>query len=905
MSIPGRFLSMMVLVLLAVANLSILGVRISPVEAESMGTLSGTIYDWGEDMDLDGFFDVLEVGVEVDVSTAGMVYVEVMGLYDAAYQHINAWGSAYTYVDLGIQVINVSLDGLTIYASGLDPTNVSAIYLRDEYHTSLDDAYNVPLSHTYAYTDFDSPPAVLTGIIHDRGVDRDGDGAFDYLEVGVEVDVTDAGGYRVEVSSLLDSSYSYISVWNHTSAALATGLHLVNVTLRGFTINAAHMNPTNVSEIALYSVEFTPPDEHITSWLGTLYNAPLSREYLYTEFDAPMRDVDVTFVVYPDGRVHMSGASSSDVEPPNLGPSIQGVAAVQMSHGVSDIAATFTLTIPSEEMSEFPFNASALSVLAEYADDMLTTTVIGSTVLPSSVASQLPFNITDFTVMGTCSGGLVAGNITADMYNGFPLGGLTVDFEGNHTYVHLSGSTSVIFGTYPGFGELNASVLDYLLAYVTTTLGGQSPGSLYNMTSGLLEFTMLQNVTTIDGTYATVEFEAQLEGDLIEALVNMTEQPGYLSDMLHSAWASVGSGSLVLAYTHTLRQADFNLVFVANATQLINHMIPLLSDILPPDEAALAETILNTMYCTLESAQISVAYDDGYATITATASILDLNAEVNYLKHLLLDYAIPLPWTLQAYAMNATWIDLNTLSLSFNLTETWLMVDVDGFIVQPPLDWVNATSFTLERFFNITASDEEPPQANERLTVTVIGGSNATHTVTLTGSGTVPEPDISTPIAATWYNQSISHLKDLVFHLGTRDTTPPTIYPCVQTPQTPDFDEVVTVSVNVTDADPGVRPDGVILSYRTNGGAWTNVTMGHLTGDTYQGTIPALPVGTHVEYMIVAYDYADNEAVDDASGLYYVYTVIPEFSIWPILAAALLVAGLVLAIMKRRHVGKA
>jgi hypothetical protein len=107
--------------------------------------------------------------------------------------------------------------------------------------------------------------------------------------------------------------------------------------------------------------------------------------------------------------------------------------------------------------------------------------------------------------------------------------------------------------------------------------------------------------------------------------------------------------------------------------------------------------------------------------------------------------------------------------------------------------------------------------------------------------------------------------------------------------------------VNVTDADTGVRPDGVILSYRTNGGAWNNVTMSKTAGDTYEGTIPASPAGTHVEYMIIAYDYANNEAVDDSAGQYYVYTVIPEFPTWPILALALLLTGLILVIMKRRR----
>jgi hypothetical protein len=864
--------------------------------------LTGVIYDSGVDNDSDGTFDFLEVGVEVNVTSPGMFRVEVPGLFDSGYNYISVWGGNFTYLDVGIQVVYLTLDGPTIYASGLNPSQVSSIYLYDEYYNQLGSLYNAPLSREYFYTEFDLPPAFLTGTIYDSGVDIDGDGAFDYLEVGVEVSVTDSGDYRVEISGLLDSGHDYIGVSSYESEHLDAGIQVVNVSLHGSTIYSSHFNPVNVSQITLYSVEFVPPYEYIGDWLGSVHDVPLSREYLYTEFDSPFKDMEAIFVVYPDGRVAMGGALNyTDMEPPNPYPSVHGVATVQKSGITTDVSASFILVIPPEEASQFPFNSSGFTLLSEYASDLLTTTISGSTVLPPSVASEFPFNITDFTVIGTYGSNLVNGNITVDAWNGFPLDDIMIDFQGNHTYVHLNGSASVIFGDYPSFGELNATVLEQLLADVTNTIGGQGPNSLYNMTKGLLELTMLNNVTTLHGSYATVDFEAKLEGDLIRTLVNMTGQPAYLCDGLNATWSSVESGSLVLTYTHALKQADMNLIFVANVTSLIDNMIPILPEMLPPEEAAFIESMLNTTYCTVDSAQVSVNYDNNQATITATATIQDLNAELNYMKSLLLAYNFSQPWASQLQTMNETQIDLADFSVSLNLTETSMEVDVSGFAVLAPLDWINATSFRLERFFNITASDYEPPSDREKLEVTVEGGSNATHTVTIIRSGTTPEPDISAPSGMTWYNQSISQLKDLIFQIGPRDNTPPNIGPSVQTPQIPDFDDAVTVSVNVTDAATGVRPDGVILSYRTNGGAWNNVTMSKTTGDTYEGIIPALPAGTHVEYMIIAYDYANNEAVDDSAGQYYVYTVIPEFPTWQMLALALLLTGLILAIMKRRR----
>jgi hypothetical protein len=152
-----------------------------------------------------------------------------------------------------------------------------------------------------------------------------------------------------------------------------------------------------------------------------------------------------------------------------------------------------------------------------------------------------------------------------------------------------------------------------------------------------------------------------------------------------------------------------------------------------------------------------------------------------------------------------------------------------------------------------------------------------------------------------WENQTIHGLKDLIFQIGPLDDTPPVIDTPIQEPELPDDDETVTISVNVTDVDTGIPPEGVILSYRINGGNWNNVTMSKITGSTYESTIPGFPAGTYIEYLIAAYDYAENEAVEDKLGAYYVYTVIPEFSTWPVLMIILALTGItVLVAVKRK-----
>jgi hypothetical protein len=109
------------------------------------------------------------------------------------------------------------------------------------------------------------------------------------------------------------------------------------------------------------------------------------------------------------------------------------------------------------------------------------------------------------------------------------------------------------------------------------------------------------------------------------------------------------------------------------------------------------------------------------------------------------------------------------------------------------------------------------------------------------------------------------------------DTTPPEIGVPSQDP-TGDVmpDQPVKVSVSVTDLESGVK--NVTLSYSTNDGPWTNISMNYnaATG-LYEATIPGQPSGTTVKYMITAYDNAGNLAVNDNAGTYHVFTVIPEF----------------------------
>jgi hypothetical protein len=106
------------------------------------------------------------------------------------------------------------------------------------------------------------------------------------------------------------------------------------------------------------------------------------------------------------------------------------------------------------------------------------------------------------------------------------------------------------------------------------------------------------------------------------------------------------------------------------------------------------------------------------------------------------------------------------------------------------------------------------------------------------------------------------------------DTTPPSIWNIVRSPEYPEYKESATVKVNVTDSQTGV--DVVILSYY-NSSQWTNITMA--PGNLYTAIIPALPYGTTVQYKLYAFDNVGNSRVTDTYSYMVTDNTSPEIGV--------------------------
>ncbi|PVX23932.1 MAG: hypothetical protein CW691_09065 [Candidatus Bathyarchaeum sp.] len=121
--------------------------------------------------------------------------------------------------------------------------------------------------------------ASLTGKIYDAYIDANNDRIYDSLVVRVEVNVTTAGTFTVDVSGLSDASSNTITVSNQNSTSLDEGIQTVYVTLDGPTIYESENNPVTVSSITLY--------DESDNLLDSLADISLPGEYSYADFGIP------------------------------------------------------------------------------------------------------------------------------------------------------------------------------------------------------------------------------------------------------------------------------------------------------------------------------------------------------------------------------------------------------------------------------------------------------------------------------------------------------------------------------------------------------------------------------------------------------------------------------------------
>ncbi|HEY4675359.1 MAG TPA: hypothetical protein VIH48_04815 [Candidatus Bathyarchaeia archaeon] len=517
--------------------------------------------------------------------------------------------------------------------------------------------------------------------------------------------------------------------------------------------------------------------------------------------NALQMDAEAKFVVYPNGTVALSSNGNlnlSSMYPITGIPPTQVQAQLIKSDGQYNALINATSTIPSEQASTFPYNATTANIITQYSNDLETSTINAHVTLPDSFAqgstdidfTGFPFNSTDFSITGNYTNQEYNGTLSIQLVPGLSFGAIEMDFEGNLTQVTLSDSVIVHYNytfPVPGFPTLDETTLNTYLAMLNSTIPGMLSGSLYDMTNGVLQCTTFNTtVMQLDSNTVEVSFLVIVQGDFLQLVVDLANSYGqsmgfYGQDMyslLNTTVSSVKNVGFQFSYSKDIRRVDFQAIFAWDPKEYLNASMSMLPSSYPPELLPYLESMLNTSYASLESYAENISYANSQIRFEGDYTITgDINAQVNSIKNTYIDMLNATSPYYGSIALLAgaktTTIDIADLRLNFSMDESSVAWEIEGIKVTPTIRHINATTFALESFFNMTSVPPggfEPPVEGEKLELVVQGGSNGTHTVTLGADATVPYPvpapdTLAEENTAVWNNQSISNLRHLAFRV--------------------------------------------------------------------------------------------------------------------------------------------
>jgi len=114
--------------------------------------------------------------------------------------------------------------------------------------------------------------------------------------------------------------------------------------------------------------------------------------------------------------------------------------------------------------------------------------------------------------------------------------------------------------------------------------------------------------------------------------------------------------------------------------------------------------------------------------------------------------------------------------------------------------------------------------------------------------------------------------------------------------------DVVKVNATVTHYFP-LKQMILNCTYKNSSATWTSIiNMTNLEDDIWNGTIPALPIGTNVTYVIIAQDNAGNSINSTSQGYTFEYPVVQEFTSFPILPLLMAATLLAAAVCRRKRI---
>ena len=220
--------------------------------SRSSSDFAGTYRDRGVDTDNDGLFNQLLVEVDLSLTHAGTYRVFGVLTDSAGNTHqahvVSAFGS-------GPAVATLRFDGKALFQNGVDgPYRLSVVRMAEEDGVALlpvAEAVDAHQTAAYGYRQFQHPPLLLTGGGSAVGIDTNGNGRFDLLDVAVDIEVDFAGFYSWS-ARLLDAEGNELGFASR-SGFFSAGRNSIRLTYAGQPIGRNGVDgPYFVTDLLLF-----------------------------------------------------------------------------------------------------------------------------------------------------------------------------------------------------------------------------------------------------------------------------------------------------------------------------------------------------------------------------------------------------------------------------------------------------------------------------------------------------------------------------------------------------------------------------------------------------------------------------------------------------------------------------
>ncbi|MFC1488059.1 hypothetical protein ACFLRN_10295 [Thermoproteota archaeon] len=266
---------------------------------EGMSSITGNVSDEGVDTDNDGYFDYLNLEIEVNITRAAEYKLDAGGLYDiSSSDFVSILNEKTMYLDEGIHVIDIPLNGTEIYASEVNPTNVAGIYLYNETGDTIDSLVDYGLSSAYSFSEFQRPTPIMEFTTIERGIILDQAGSIQVINTYF---LTNLGFEASEINVGFPEGASNFEVRDEMGTlGTSTENSVMTVTFR-------EKVPTNETE-TLYIIYRMPWEELVSQQNGVDYTFQFT---LFEEFDTPIGELSVS-ITLPQGADFQSANPESD-----------------------------------------------------------------------------------------------------------------------------------------------------------------------------------------------------------------------------------------------------------------------------------------------------------------------------------------------------------------------------------------------------------------------------------------------------------------------------------------------------------------------------------------------------------------------------------------------------------------